>query len=315
MAHDAHAHAHAPALAPAHAVDVHDLDTARSIIAAFAAACAPVLAHADFRARRRAIKDLFVRRHYAAIFADPRLLNVYVAEYSPSRALAYHALFARTPALAEALRSASSVLCIGAGPAAEVVAILAALPPRLCAPPAPLTIRVHDIADYSPAVAPLLDAVRNTFNTPPDVSVSTAVFDILSSLPEHVEETRQCIAAADVITAFFLLNELLASSKKQFVGFVKILVNEMKPGALLVVADSAGSFSEVNVDRNQKGSSNTDAKSTYMVYNLLDAIQAFEVVEKTDSRWYRFPDGLHYPVKLNNMRYFLRIYRKKKLEN
>jgi hypothetical protein len=51
----------------------------------------------------------------------------------------------------------------------------------------------------------------------------------------------------------------------------------------------------------------------YWVYNLLDAIPALKPLVKENSLWYRYPGvelKLKYPLKFENMRYFLRIYQK-----
>ncbi|KAJ1549125.1 hypothetical protein HK405_009421 [Cladochytrium tenue] len=132
------------------------------------------------------------------------------------------------------------------------------------------------------------------------------------------------VARADLVTALFVLNEVLAAGRRGFVALAAALVRCMRPGALLLVVDSAGSFSEFEVRRAGDGvggggsspSSNSgDASSrTYMVYALLDAIDAFEVVEATNAQWFRLPaaaTGLDYPLKLNNMRYFMRLYRRR----
>ncbi|KAJ3073339.1 hypothetical protein HDU98_001752 [Podochytrium sp. JEL0797] len=283
------------------------------IIKTFREACEPILTNNDFRERRRTIKDLFLQRDYAAIFTDPSLLAVYVAEYSPSRALCYYSLFTTTPSLAKIITTANSVYCVGAGSGGEMVGITAAR--NELKPKTNLTLHAQDLADYSSAMAPIESALKTEFKSA-KITCESSVFDILSSDPAHMVEKTKKVGEADVITAFFILNELLANSKREFVQFVKLLVMGMKEGACLVVVDSAGSFSEVNVGSRKKKVAEEEeddeapAQPTYMVYNLLDAIQAFEVVEKSDSQWYRFPEGLHYPIKLNNMRHFLRVYRK-----
>ncbi|KAI7904899.1 uncharacterized protein BX663DRAFT_503958 [Cokeromyces recurvatus] len=70
-----------------------------------------------------------------------------------------------------------------------------------------------------------------------------------------------------------------------------------------------------------------------MVYMLLDAIKDLELVVGEDSRWYRYsiykyiykylillltlyyiirhPEHLKYPIDVQNMRYFIRLYKKK----
>ncbi|KAI9351324.1 hypothetical protein BDR26DRAFT_850881 [Obelidium mucronatum] len=282
------------------------------IIRVFANACDAVLTNNEFRDRRRRIKALFVQRDYLAIFTDTALLDVYVAEYSPSRALCYHSLFTDSQPLREALKAAASVYCVGSGSGGELVGIAAAI--HSIKPDQHITIHSQDIADYSSALVPVEAALRAEFKDVP-ITTETSVFNILSDDPAHVQLKTACIANADIITSFFILNELLANSKKEFVQFVKLLVTGMKKGALLVVVDSAGSFSEVSVGsrkgkQTESGSSIDSPTPTYMVYNLLDAIQAFEILEKSDSRWYRYPEGLYYPIKLNNMRHFFRIYRK-----
>jgi 25S rRNA (uracil2843-N3)-methyltransferase len=71
------------------------------------------------------------------------------------------------------------------------------------------------------------------------------------------------------------------------------------PGAFLLIVDSAGDFSEIRV-----------GTKTYMVYTLLDYIKGFKKILMENARWYRFPPGLSFPVKLQNQRYFWRLYRK-----
>lgn len=75
----------------------------------------------------------------------------------------------------------------------------------------------------------------------------------------------------------------------------------MMPGSKLLVVDSAGSFSDVEI-----------AGQRYMCYHLLDNIEALECIQKSDSEWYRYPKKLEnmYPGKLNNMRFFYRLYKK-----
>ncbi|KAI8834272.1 hypothetical protein BJ741DRAFT_689298 [Chytriomyces cf. hyalinus JEL632] len=280
-----------------------------AIITLFNNACESTLENMYFNTHRRQIASLFVARDYLAIFGNPSLLQAYVAAYSPSRSLCYYSLFSSSETLKTALQSAKFIYSVGAGSGGELVGITAALSRTIRTTPTAPTFHSQDIADYTTALAPIHTALKTTF---PSVNLTyeSSVFDILSTQQEHVSLKTECVAKADVITCFFILNELLANSKKEFVAFVKVLVMSMKQGALLVVVDSAGSFSEVAVGTTSSKPSQQQQQPTYMVYHLLDAIKAFEIVEQADSQWYRYPQGLHYPVKLNNMRHFLRIYRK-----
>ncbi|KAJ3112448.1 hypothetical protein HK100_002339, partial [Physocladia obscura] len=293
------------------------------ILSVFAAGCASTLdAQAEFRMKLHTIKKLFVQRDYLRIFTDASLLAAYVADYSPSRALAYRAMLAASPSLSAALLSPSAssinIYAIGAGSGAELVAITTFVaenrppiqPSNHSANNSNINITLHcqDIADYSSAIAPIRAALAAKFN--PSIFFESSVFDILSTETVHIAEKTARISAADFITAFFLLNELLANSKRDFVTFVKLLVAEMKPGALLVVVDSAGSFSEVEITtqssspspslssslasskikstdshdnhyKKKRASSSSpvpqqqqySSSPTYMVYQLLDAIQ------------------------------------------
>ncbi|KAI8828215.1 hypothetical protein BJ741DRAFT_555339, partial [Chytriomyces cf. hyalinus JEL632] len=269
-----------------------------AIITLFNNACQSTLENMYFNTHRRQIASLFVARDYLAIFGNPSLLQAYVAAYSPSRSLCYYSLFSSSETLKTALQSANFIYSVGAGSGGELVGITAALSRTTRTTTTLPIFHSQDIADYTTALAPIHTALKTAF---PSINLTyeSSVFDILSTQQEHVSLKTECVAKADVITCFFILNELLANSKKEFVAFVKVLVLGMKQGALLVVVDSAGSFSEVALQQ-----------PTYMVYHLLDAIKAFEIVEQSDSQWYRYPQGLHYPAKLNNMRHFLRIYRK-----
>jgi 25S rRNA (uracil2843-N3)-methyltransferase len=129
------------------------------------------------------------------------------------------------------------------------------------------------------------------------MSSKFSVYDILEehNFPTLFKDINQ----VHLITAFFLLNEILAMSKSSFVKLISQLVNNMTVGAYLLVVDSAGSFSELNISGKK-----------YICYQLLDHMKVFECEFKSDAQWFRFPSGLNYPLKLNNMRYFCRLYKR-----
>jgi 25S rRNA (uracil2843-N3)-methyltransferase len=210
----------------------------------------------------------------------------------------------------------------------------------------PINLHVQDIGDYADVFGKLVVTLSEPpFNLKGDRLNITSSFrdDILefdqNGTSSSFDSKIQKIASADLITAMFLMNELLAESRKEFVKLVGLLVKHMKTGSLLLVVDSAGSFSEVTLTSSSASPSPSSSISsmskpakpttsrpstpqlipaqtasagrTYMVYHLLDKIEAFEIVEQTDSKWYRFPQELQFPLKLNNIRYFMRLYRKR----
>ncbi|KAJ3291151.1 hypothetical protein HK104_006306 [Borealophlyctis nickersoniae] len=300
----------------------------------------------DFSLHLRTIKQLFATRDYTAIFTDPVLLPVYAFEYIPGRALCYRDIFVSTKALRDVIKGPGAYLyCMGAGNGAELVGIAGAMigldrlddctegrpapPPSTTvssspnslssstSPPPPeapvsklsdpstslppdVEIHCQDLSDYGPVLNPLLDSIRSNWPLPSTrLTLSTSVCDLLSPSPDILASISHQLSSATLTTAMFVMNELLATSKPNFIKLVSRIVGHMRKGAYLLVVDSAGSFSELKVGRHE-----------YMVYQLLDAVKAWEVCVAKDSVWYRFPDGLTYPRKLNNMRYFMRLYRK-----
>ena len=146
-------------------------------------------------------------------------------------------------------------------------------------------------------------------------------------------KTHECI------TTMFLLNEILSLSKKSFVQLITYITRELRQGAIWVVVDSAGSFSEFTTSQsssiasskkevkgNENGRNSTmkvltkqereDAallevsRSSRMLYMLLDNIGCLETLHAENSVWYRPHPALIYPEKLHSMRYFIRIFRK-----
>lgn len=118
-----------------------------------------------------------------------------------------------------------------------------------------------------------------------------------------------------LITLFFTLNELYAASIGKTTKLLLNLTMAAKPGTLLLVVDSPGSYSETTVGKEAK---------KYPIQWLLD--HALLRVEKTtrgkeeavswkkvfsdDSRWFRLPEGLRYPIPLENMRYQISLYQR-----
>ncbi|RKO88103.1 hypothetical protein BDK51DRAFT_19192, partial [Blyttiomyces helicus] len=262
------------------------------------------------RERLRIIKQHFFNREYTAIFTNPDLLPVYAAEYIPGRALCYRSLFIRIKELRDVLSGRGQfVFCLGAGNGSEVVGIAAAMVGLRLAGGAnagggasepEVEVHCQDLSSYDPVMSLLDSAIRSTWSIPQStLTLSTSVSDLLDGDPANQAALAAHLARAHLVTAMFVLNELLATSKSGFVKLVTALVTHMPKGSLLLVVDSAGSFSDAKVGAGQ-----------YKVYTLLDAVQGLEAVVKEDSVWYRYPDGLNYPTKIQNMRHFVRLYRR-----
>ncbi|KAJ2852181.1 hypothetical protein IWW36_000561 [Coemansia brasiliensis] len=266
----------------------------QSILNVLRVACSEALKQKDFAAQVQAIKQKFYNRDFDGIFLEPANLPVYTAQYVPRRALCYYELFGH-PELQRILRSQPQILCLGAGSGSEMLGITAACC-QLVAATAPITIHSQDYADWSSTLGLLESAIRYKWQIDEQqIKYEFSISNLLEATPELEEQ----IARSGLVTAMFVFNELFAD-KANAINFVKSMVKCMKQGSYFLLVDSAGSFSSVKV-----------GGSSYMAYMFFDSLRrAFEPVITEDSRWFRHMPGLCYPLPIENMRYFVRLYRK-----
>ena len=306
----------------------------------------------------RSIKQSFVERDYMSIFqtpSTPHHLPIYFAYYTPSRALAYRSIFSQisdgmlvdylTGRLevrnreltrrrllrrgestdsnhgAPLLDIKTAITCIGAGPGAEILAMLDILDEELRKEKYPvlagqerdvlfsefderlsgvhaqqIDLRVIDIGSFQF----LYDALQPRTNSPIHLS-----FEQESILTLNNDKLRLMAETSGLITFMFTLNELFSISKSQTCAMLSNFINNMRRGGMLLVIESAGSFSELKVGSKEA-----------MVFRVLDAVKCLDCVSKSDSAWYRIPDTIRHIrssslFELNDMRYFVRLYRKK----
>lgn len=112
-----------------------------------------------------------------------------------------------------------------------------------------------------------------------------------------------------LMTLLFTLNELYTASIAGTTAFLLKLTMATKPGSILLVVDSPGSYSEAMIGSESK---------KYPTKWLLDHFLLTRTGEKTewekivsdDSKWFRIPEKLRYPIPLENMRYQIHLYRR-----
>jgi 25S rRNA (uracil2843-N3)-methyltransferase len=117
-----------------------------------------------------------------------------------------------------------------------------------------------------------------------------------------------------LLTLLFTLNELYSTSIGKTTKFLLSLTSVVKPDTFLLVVDSPGSYSIAVVGKESK---------KYPMHWLLDhalietqkargeeSTPNWEKVVSDDSRWYRLPEELRYPISLESMRYQLHLYRR-----
>lgn len=295
------------------------------------------------------VKAALYERDFSRAFGKQEYLEAYSVRWSPSRALCYSSILVDLQKhLTELNKSTLKVVCFGGG-AAEVVAFGGFLRfSHDTSAPAPEGTAAEAIANLSiddkgPEIDLLLvdtaqwgDVVQmldQALATPPPLSkyASSSAREANSSLiapgsiittfrPDDVLGLSQS-QLDDIVgkgpmllTLLFTLNELYTTSIGKTTAFILNLTSSTKPGTLLLVVDSPGSYSETVVG--------TEAKR-YPMQWLLDHILLG--TEKTrgeesaanwlkvfsdDSRWFRLPDGLRYPIPLENMRYQISLYRR-----
>ncbi|KAG9234881.1 hypothetical protein BJ875DRAFT_291363 [Amylocarpus encephaloides] len=135
------------------------------------------------------------------------------------------------------------------------------------------------------------------------------------------KETKDLVGGPPkLITLLFTLNELYTTSISKTTIFLLNLTMATRPGSLLLVVDSPGSYSTAKLGAEDK---------TYPMKFLLDhALLETDKVKAADddrrresppnwvkvvseeAKWFRTPEGLRYTIPLENMRYQLHMYRR-----
>ena len=248
--------------------------------------------------------------------------------------------------------SAKQIVCIGGGAGAELVAAAAYLQiigrPCLelddpqkkskCAPPS-FAIKSVDIADWSNVLeklhscmtaAPPISEYSSSAAKATNPALITPAACMLSFMQEDVlninnRDLATVFSNVVLVTLMFTLNELYSSSISATTKLLLSLTVLLKPGTLLLVVDSPGSYSTVNVG---KASSVDDGgtRKRYPMQWLLDhtllesaaistsentsAERQWKKLESKESEWFRLSNELRYPVNLEDMRYQLHLYRR-----
>ncbi|CAG8514172.1 8517_t:CDS:10, partial [Ambispora leptoticha] len=295
----------------------------------------------DFQNRLQLIKAAFYNRDYDAVFTDHENLSVYSARYIPGRALCYFNLIKNEPKILELFGNNNNdetrVFSVGSGAGSELVGFVTALFHHQISSSnndsntfeGKLILHMQDYVDWSKVLNSLELTIREQWN------ISHNKLECLFSVDDVLEPTQKLkeqFAKADLITFMFVMNELFINKKKA-IEMIQLLVKMMRKGSHLLVGyliisviflvilnsfvlntfdrsqstcarqilDSAGSFSNIKIGEN-----------TYMIYFLLDALKGFTPVISNNSTWYRYPEDLKYhkSAPLENMRYYIRLYRK-----
>ncbi|EFW21010.1 hypothetical protein D8B26_002720 [Coccidioides posadasii str. Silveira] len=216
-----------------------------------------------------------------------------------------------------------------------------------------LRVTAVDIADWSGVVerleagmrsksvpspklcpVPLLPAEEDGGSAP--FSVGFRKQDVLSLSEDDIRNLLYPAASrpetalgTTLVTLMFTLNELFSTSIPKTVSFLLRLADVLKPGAILLIVDSPGSYSTVSLgskanspqeapdaDETSPSSQRKYPMRFLLAHTLLSVAQEkWECVLSDESRWFRRDrDALMYHVGegigLEDMRYQIHVYRR-----
>lgn len=292
----------------------------------------------DETATVQEVKGHLYNRDFGAAFGKEEYLRVYAGRWSPSRALGYMQVLRN----AEVFMKASDrdngegrgpakkldIVCVGGGAGAEVVALAGWLNTlQQQAPGTLITATFVDIASWAgiveklhqasvtaPELSKYASAAARANNHPlVDPTTFSANFvqqDVLSWAADGLSAVIQ--PTTNLITLFFTLNELYTTSVPRTQAFLSQLTPTTSPGTVLLVVDSPGSYSTVSIN----GAEKRYPMQWLLDYTLLNAGKGkeedakWEKVAEEESKWFRLPQGLRYPIALENMRYQMHVYRR-----
>lgn len=204
-----------------------------------------------------------------------------------------------------------------------------------------LTVTLVDIADWSKVVN---DLYERTVRCPPVSKYAASAarlpkaplvplenfsytFHQQDILGLSVEGLALILKDAILITIMFTLNELYSVSMAKTTNLLLAITYLSAKGTMLLVVDSPGSYSTVNVGRSGEApGQSAGPQKQYPMQWLLDHTlleasiigsskstdrgRQWEKLVSEDSRWFRLPADIEYPVPLENMRYQMHLYRR-----
>lgn len=259
------------------------------------------------------VKENLFNREYIDAFNDDVKRVAYVTRWTPSRAISYSSLFCHFAEIVHIINNDEDtrILNIGGGAGAELVANLSIFtqdrynvkPPRT----SKLSINLVDIADWSHVVDRLMGQIKERW-------LYNGLCDSLEVKFNHQDILKTDLASLKVgetnlITMLFTTNEIFKEDRAGSIRFLQKLNKLCPQGCKLLIVESAGSYSHITVGTKK-----------FPIQFLIDTVLLgkrgendgeWELIAQNDSIWYRCDANLDYPIKLENMRFFYRLYSKK----
>ncbi|KAK6514413.1 hypothetical protein TWF506_008806 [Arthrobotrys conoides] len=293
----------------------------------------------------QSIKQSLYLRDYVTAFDSPEKLQAYVVRWSVARALAYFEMISGHWWSEDVTQTFTTgrqrlrVTCVGGGAGAEIVGITAAYSFLNSSSKSRypiedeedidrgLDLTFLDFATWTPITDSLYSTITdptkesNVFLDKSKFSAKCYQQDVLTPLSDT---TITSMASADIVTILFTAGELYSQSPTATTKFFMSLHALTKPGALLIVVDSAGGFEDLDVlskKNDQEGNSSSSEAGNiggYKLGFLLDKTltnrEQWQTIASQDAKWWRVPQELKdtggYPLELENMRCLIRVYRR-----
>lgn len=244
-----------------------------------------------------------------------------------------------------------NIVCLGGGSGAELVALAGYLrcigsTPRDSSTDdddpknsADFNITILDVADWSSIIHTLYAGVTTILPISNFASAAVKANNAALTSGDHFKvHFQQCdildlsdplkytLRDAKLVTLMFTLNELYSTSIKATTNLLLSLTLILSPGSLLLVVDSPGSYSTVNISKDSQEDSFSTPKKYPMLWlldhTLLESASVnsgktrgpekqWEKLYSDESKWFRRADELTYPIELEDMRYQIHLYEKK----
>lgn len=266
----------------------------------------------------QAVKGLLYNRDYIGAFDSDINRAAYVCRWSPSRSLCYSSLFTHlTPVLETLTGKDSKILCIGGGAGGELVSFANIF--TMCNVSnrnfkGTMNVNIIDIANWDDILDRLRAEISKKWLYQEDRSDRFSVkFQNRDAL--KLDDNKE-LGELDLITVLFTANELFTEQRAATMLFLQRLSQHCKPGCKLLIVESAGSYSHITLTSGKK----------FPIQFLLDTVLigsstqapkkhheqgSWSLLAHDDSTWYRNDQNDMYALKLENMRFFYRLYEHK----
>ncbi|KAK5962024.1 25S rRNA (uracil2843-N3)-methyltransferase PWA37_000054 [Arxiozyma heterogenica] len=280
------------------------------------------------------VKTELYNREYIEAFNEDWKRVAYCCRWTPSRAISYASLLSHFPEIVDIItksnesnnnnnNNGSKILCVGGGAGAELIAITSIFTPFIHTKKKKnidndskntlLEVTLIDIANWDHVIKRIMDQVKEKWlynNIWKTYKVNFLNHDILRSIDDEDVKNATSLKKLNLITMLFTTNELFKEDRARSIRFLQRLNQQCQQGCYLLILESAGSYSHITV-----------GSKKFPIQFLIDTILigargkgiegCWELISQNDSIWYRCDNTLDYPIRLENMRFFYRLYRKK----